>query len=78
MTDYTPIDCALYSDYEHAIIHRQRLRVCWQEPGGQPRIEVCTPLDLLTRDHEEFLVIDTGSGQHQELRLDFIRQIKVL
>jgi Rho-binding antiterminator len=74
MTDYRPINCAQYSEYELAIMHRERLRISWQEPGGQPRIDVVTPIDLVTRNHEEFLVIRGGEGQRLHLRLDYIRK----
>jgi Rho-binding antiterminator len=78
MTDYTPIDCAQYSEYELAIMHRQRLRICWQEPGGQLHIDVFTPVDLVTREHEEFLVVNGGDEQRLELRLDHIRTTETL
>ena len=74
MTDYTPIDCGQYSEYELAIMHRQRLRISWQEPGGQPHIEVFTPVQLVTRNHEEFLVVLGRDGRQLELRLDHIRK----
>ncbi len=78
MTDYTPIDCAQYSEYELAIMHHRRLRICWQEPGGQPRIEVLMPVDLVTRDHEEFLVVNSDDERRLELRLDHIRTTETL
>jgi Rho-binding antiterminator len=72
MTDYTPIDCALYSEYELAILQQWRLRLSWCDDDGETRIDVCTPLDLVTRDHAEFLVVSRADGQHLELRLDRI------
>lgn len=74
MTDYTPIDCGVYSRYELAILHRRRLRVSWREPGGQSHIEVLQPRDLRTREHEEFLIAETREGELLELRLDYIVQ----
>lgn len=78
MTDYTPIDCGQHSDYELAIMHRQCLRISWQLPGGQSRIEVVTPVDLVTRNHEEFLIVDDRDGKRLELRLDHIRKSEIL
>lgn len=72
MTDYTPIDCALYSEYELAIVQRKRLRISWTDPNGQTCIEVFTPLDLLTRDHAEYLIASRVDEQRIELRLDRI------
>jgi Rho-binding antiterminator len=78
MSDYRPIDCARYSEYELAIMHRERLRIAWQEPGGQPRIDVVTPIDLLTLNHEEFLVVDRAEDHGLRLRLDYIRKTETL
>jgi Rho-binding antiterminator len=78
MTDYIPIDCGQYSEYELAITHRQRLRVTWRDTGGQPRIDAVTPLDLLTREHQEFLIVENSAGQRFELRLDYIVNTEVL
>jgi Rho-binding antiterminator len=72
MTDYTPIDCGLYSEYEQAILHHKRLRVSWREPDGHSGIDVLTPVDLVTRRGEEFLVLRRGDGAAFELRLDRI------
>lgn len=72
MTDYTPIDCGQYSEYELAILQRKRLRISWRDATGQACIEVFTPLDLVTRDHAEFLVVTRSDGQRRELRLDHI------
>jgi Rho-binding antiterminator len=72
MTDYTPIDCALYSEYELAILQGKRLRISWRDAEGQTRIDVCMPLDLVTRDHAEYLLVGRADGQRLELRLDRI------
>lgn len=72
MTDYRPIDCALYSEYELAIIQGRRLRLSWHDETGQTCIGTFTPLDLLTRDQAEYLVAEGGDGQRLELRLDRI------
>ena len=78
MTDYTPIDCALYSDYEVAIVQHKRMRLSWRQAGGQLHIEVIRPVDLKTRDHEEFLLAETLEGKVLELRLDQIIKGEVL
>lgn len=48
MTDYTPIDCNLHSEYELAIIQGQHLRISWRDQNRQHHIEVLKPCDLLT------------------------------
>ena len=72
MTDYTPIDCNLHSEYELAIVQGRRLRLSWNDQNGRRHIGVLKPCDLLTRNHEEFLVVENPQGQRLEIRLDYI------
>jgi Rho-binding antiterminator len=77
-TDYTPIDCASYSEYEAAIVQQRRLRLSWRQPDGQLRIEVVRPIDLETRHREEFLRAETRDRNTVELRLDQIIKAEAL
>jgi Rho-binding antiterminator len=72
MTDYTPIDCGLHSEYELAIMRRQSLRLAWNDARGTPHIGVYRPLDLHTRDGEEFMVVADADGTESQIRLDYI------
>jgi Rho-binding antiterminator len=76
MTDYTPIDCGLYSEYEVAILHRSRLRLSWRDSAENVHIAVLTPDDLCTRRGEEFLVATDTDGGQLEIRLDRILDCK--
>jgi len=78
MTDYTPIDCGLYSEYELAILQHQHRRITWHDANGQSRIDALIPVDLLTRNHEEFLIAEDSTGQRVELRLDYIVKTEAL
>jgi len=79
MTDYTPIDCALHSEYELAIMHAKRLRVSWRPPDDvQLQVEILKPLDLQTCNHEEYLLAERRDGQQLKLRLDCIRKIEAI
>lgn len=71
--DYIPVSCTIYSGYELAIMHRQRLRVTWQDPQGHHHLATLFPLDLQTRDGQEFLLARSASGHSVRLRLDWIR-----
>lgn len=71
-TDYHPIDCAIYSRYELAIMHRERLRVCWRDAAGITRVQTLDPRDLQTRAGAEYLLGVGSNGQRLELRLDRI------
>lgn len=73
-TDYIPIDCSLYSEYELAIMHRERLRLSWRDAGGNVHIGIVTPIDLRTRSSAEFLVVRERDGEALTIRLDRIVQ----
>jgi transcriptional antiterminator Rof (Rho-off) len=76
-TDYVPISCALYDTYEIAILHRQRLRLSWDQQGTI-HCEAVTPLSLETRRGEEFLHARKADGTMQVFRLDQIRRVEPL
>jgi Rho-binding antiterminator len=77
MSDYTPIDCDIYSRFELAIMHKQTVRLSWRE-GDQAHVETVRPLDLATREHEEFLSARTHDGRLIEVRLDRILKMEPL
>jgi Rho-binding antiterminator len=78
MSDYESIDCSTYTEYELAIMRRQRLRMRWRGEDKLDHLEVVTPVDLETREGEEFLIARTGSGDPLRVRLDRILQATTL
>jgi len=70
--DYVPIDCGLYSEYELAIMHRDRLRLGWRDSDGNVHIGIVTPTDLHTRDGAEFMIVTGQDGETTAIRLDRI------
>jgi Rho-binding antiterminator len=78
MSDYTPIDCDRYSEYELAIIRKWKLRIGWRDADGLSHIEVLRPCDLQTRHGEEFLIAETLAGEPLEIRLDQITEARHL
>ena len=76
MSDYTPIDCGLYSEYELAIIRRQKLRISWQGDDGLSHMAIVTPLDLQTRSGAEYLLARDHVGNALDLRLDHIQDMQ--
>jgi Rho-binding antiterminator len=72
---YAPIACARYSEYEVAILHRQKLHLRWREDNVF-HDEVVLPLDLKTQNHEEFLICRSGSGKTVTIRLDRIQRME--
>lgn len=78
MSGYTPIDCELYSNFELAIIRRQRLRIAWRTSDGTFHLTTLLPCDLQTRKHAEYLVARNNDGTTRELRLDRIIRVEPL
>lgn len=76
-TDYKPIPCANYDQYEIAIMHGRTLHLTWQE-GNVIYDQVVTPLNLRTAHGEEFLILRTRTGETLEVRLDHIRRVQTL
>jgi transcriptional antiterminator Rof (Rho-off) len=76
-TDYQPIACASYDQYEIAILHGRRLHLTWQE-DNVIYDRVVTPLNLRTAHGEEFLVLRLPTGETREVRLDHIRRVETL
>jgi Rho-binding antiterminator len=72
MSDYRPVDCAVHSRYEEAILLRRRLRLRWRAAEGGVREEIVEPLDVVTREGEEFLRLRDGAHQELSVRLDHI------
>ena len=72
MTDYQPIACDLYSQYELAIMHRTPLTLSWRGLDGLSHLETLLPEDLETRNGEEFLVARNAAGDQFRVRLDRI------
>ena len=72
MTDYVSIPCDLYSRYELAILHDERLCISWRSGEGMVHVETLQPRDLQTRDGVEYLIAETCAHEHREVRLDRI------
>ena len=72
MTDYSPVDCGLHSEYELAIMHHDRLKLGWRDAAGAIHSETVIPVDLRTRNSEEFMVVSVSNGTQLEIRLDRI------
>ena len=68
---YTPISCALHSEYELAIMHKKHLQLSWKQHGSIHHA-LLLPIDLLTRNHAEFLLAQNEDGEEIEIRLDTI------
>jgi Rho-binding antiterminator len=75
MSDYQPIACGLYSQYELAVMHRTPLTVSWRGADGLDHLETLLPKDLETCKGEEFLVLLNAAGVLLRVRLDRILSV---
>lgn len=71
MTDYQPVDCRVHSELELAILQRNPLLLRWHDAQGATQCATLLPLDLVTRDQQEFLLAQDGAAT-LEIRLDHI------
>lgn len=72
---YAPIGCTRYSEYEVAILHRQKLHLRWREDNVF-HDQVVLPVDLKTVNHEEFLICRGNTDQELRIRLDRIQRME--
>lgn len=78
MTDYRPISCAMYNQYELAILRHTTMRLRWRDSAGVIHLETLTPEDLETCHGEEFLLARNLIGECLRVRLDRIRTVSAL
>jgi transcriptional antiterminator Rof (Rho-off) len=77
ISDYQPISCANYDQYEIAIMHHARLHLTWQE-DNVIYDQIVTPLNLRTQNSAEYLILRDATGATREVRLDHIRRMQPL
>jgi len=69
---YEPIACELHDEYEIAIMHGKYLNIRWVDSTGACHTDKVLPKDILAKDKEEFLVVDTQDAKALRIRLDMI------
>jgi len=74
-TDYTPIACDRYSEYEVYILRRTWLRVDADMPDKVLTDLRCRATDLQTRDRAEFICLQPEAGEVLWVRLDHLRKV---
>jgi len=69
--DYQPVSCEMHSELELAIMHRTELQLSWQSEDAL-LTETVLPVDIKTKNKQEFLYTRTKKGDSLEIRLDKI------
>jgi len=75
MADYQPIACALHERLEFSVLRKIPLALHYADEKGNFRERVL-PLDVITRDHAEWLKFQRENGDVAEIRLDLIVSFK--
>lgn len=75
---YTPIKCGLHSEYELAIMHKQKCILKWNNANNIQQTETILPLDIFTKNKQEFLKFITTDNTTLEIRLDKIIDLRMI
>jgi Rho-binding antiterminator len=75
MNEYHPVSCELHSQYELYIIQHKKVKLDWHDEDGSPRQARLLLQDIVTRNHEEFLIGVDDDGQEFSIRLDYVRSV---
>jgi len=74
-TDYQPVSCELHSEIELHAMHGNRVSI---ETHTSEAAVIGRIVDVSTHDKAEYVIIETGSQQQQEIRLDQILKMTPL
>lgn len=75
---YQPVSCELHSEYELAIMHKNKLCLTWLEEGESVTKTGITPVDIQIKNKAEFLIAKTSEQNDLIIRLDQITKVDIL
>ena len=82
MTDdnnaYIPIECGLHSEFELTIMHKEKCILKWNDANNDQQTETVRPLDIFTKNKQEFLKFITTDNTTLEIRLDKIIDFRTI
>ena len=71
MSDYSPVSCEAHSLYELAVMQRKSVLVRWKDSDGVKEMRLL-PIDVETKNREEFLLARDSENVTLRIRLDRI------
>ncbi len=77
-TPYKPVSCGLHSQYELAIMHKNKLYLSWLAEGKLVTETNHTPVDVHTKNKAEYLIAETSEHKNICIRLDHITEMRIL
>ena len=75
---YQPVSCELHSQYELAIMHKNKLQLSYLSDNQLPITCIVKPVDVQTKDKAEYLIATTTENKNIRLRLDHITEMRIL
>lgn len=75
---YQPVSCDLHSQYELAIMHKNKLQLSWLSEGQLVTETNITPLDVQSKNKAEYLIAETADNKILCIRLDHITKMRIL
>ena len=75
---YQPISCDLHSQYELAIMHKNKLQLSWSCDDELFTDTNILPLDVQTKNKAEYLLAVTSKDENLCIRLDHITKMRIL
>ena len=75
---YQAISCDLHSQYELAIMHKNKLYLSWLAEGEVVTETNVTPVDVQTKNKAEYLIAETAEHKNLCIRLDHITEMRIL
>ena len=75
---YQPVSCELHSQYELAIMHKNKLELSWVSDGELVTEKNILLLDVQTKDKAEYLLTVNEENKNLCIRLDHIRKLRIL
>ncbi|MCG7874995.1 MAG: hypothetical protein AB2669_03580 [Candidatus Thiodiazotropha endolucinida] len=70
--NYEPVACAHHETYQYAVMRKLMLDLSWHDEAGVKHRARVLPIDVVTRDRAEFLVLKQKDGSIESARLDRI------
>lgn len=75
---YKAISCELHSQYELAVMHKNKLCLTWHKDGEIITETNIVPIDVQTKNKAEYLVAKSSKQENIFIRLDYIIEMSVI
>ncbi len=74
---YQPVSCEQHSQYELAIMHKNKLQITYKDENCSTINDIVTPIDVQTVNKAEYLVALSSENKKFHVRLDYIEKFNI-